>query len=60
MAVAEHDVTGLKIAVKEIIASRAQQELGEAAEVIFQSLLIEWDAGELEKIILKVIQVPGD
>src|SRR5580658_2894958 len=60
LAVAEHDIARLEIAVKKIIARRAEEEIGEAAKIVFKSLLVERDAGEAEKIIFEIVEVPGD
>ena len=60
LAVAQHDVARLEIAIEKIIAAGAQQELRQAAEVVFQRLFIEGDAGEPEKIIFEITQIPGD
>src|SRR5712664_4311035 len=60
IAVAQHDVAGLEVAVEKVIARGGQEEFGQAAEIVFQGLLIEGDAGEAEEIILEIVQVPGD
>jgi hypothetical protein len=60
IAVAEHDVAGLEVAIEKIIARGAEEEISEAAEVVFEGLLIEGDAGEAEEIVFEIIQVPGD
>src|SRR6266852_1022562 len=54
---AQHDVAGLEIPIKKIIAAGAQQQFRQAAEIAFQRLLVERDAGESEKV---VIEVPRD
>src|SRR5271165_414151 len=59
-AVAQHDVARLEIAIEKVVPVRAQQELCEAAKVVLQRLLVERDAGEAEKVILEIIQIPGD
>ena len=46
LAVAKHDVAGLEVAVEEIIARGAEEKIGEAAEIVFESLLVERDAGK--------------
>ena len=38
----------------------AQQEFRQAAEIVFQRLFVEGNAGQAKKVILEVIQVPGD
>jgi hypothetical protein len=60
IAVAEHDVAGLEIAIEEIIARGAEEEISEAAEIVFEGLLVERDAGEAEKIVFEIVEVPGD
>ena len=60
LAVAQHDVARLKIAIEKIIAIGAQQKLRQAAEIVFQRLLVEGNAGEPQKVILEIIQIPGD
>ena len=60
IAVAQHHVPGLEIPVKKVIAGGAQQKLRQAAKIIFQGLFVEGDAGEPEKIIFEIIQIPGD
>ena len=60
LAVAQHDVARLEIAIEKIIAVGAQQELRQAAEIVFQRLFVEGNAGEPKKIIFEVIQIPGD
>ena len=61
LAVAQHDVAGLEIAIEKIIAGGVQQELGQASEVDFEGLLlVERHAGEAEKIVFEVVEVPGD
>ena len=60
MAVAQHDVARLKIPIEKVIEVRAQQKLRQAAEIVFQRLLVEGNAGEPEKIIFEIIQIPGD
>src|SRR2546428_9690735 len=60
LAVAQHDVARLEIAIKKIVARSAQQELRQAAEIVFQRLLIERNGREPQKVIFEIIQVPGD
>src|ERR1039457_4655136 len=57
---AQHDVAGLEITIEKIIAAGDQQEFCQAAEIVFQRLLVEGNAGEPEKVILEIIQIPGD
>src|SRR5262249_22304827 len=45
LAVAQHDIARLKVAIKEEIARCAQEELREGVEVVFQRLLAERNAG---------------
>jgi hypothetical protein len=60
LAVAQHDVARLEIAIEKIIAVGAQQKFRQAAEIVFQRLLVEGNAGQPQKIILEIIQIPGD
>src|SRR5216684_2208959 len=60
LPVNEHDVAGLEIAVKEIVAVGAQQEICQALEIVFQSLLVEGNSRQPQKVILEIIQIPGD
>lgn len=60
IAIAQQDVAGLEVAVEKEIAWGAEEEFGEAAEIVFESMFVEGDAGEAEKIIFEIIQIPGD
>src|ERR1700730_1944635 len=60
LAVAQHDIPRLKIPVKEIVTRSAQQEIRQAAEIVFKRLLVERNARKPEKIILEIVQVPRD
>jgi hypothetical protein len=60
LAIAEHDVAGLKVAIEKIIARGAEKKIGEAAEIQFESVLVERNAGEAEEIVLEIVEVPGD
>ncbi len=60
LAIAKQDVARLKIAVEKIIARGAEQKIGEAAEIVFESVLVEGNAGEAEKIILEIVEIPRD
>ena len=55
LAVSEHNVARLEIAVEEEIARCREQEFREPAEVIFQRLFAEGNACEPQKIIFEVI-----
>src|SRR5256885_1856634 len=59
-AVAKHDVAGLEVAVEEKIAFGTEKKLGEAFEIVFERLFVEWDAGEAEEIIFEIVQIPDD
>ena len=37
-----------------------EQQLGQAAEVEFERLFVEGDAGEAEEVVLEIVQVPGN
>src|SRR5580704_7336926 len=60
LAIAEHDVARLKIAVEKIVARGAEKKIGEAAEIVFERVLVERDAGEAEKIVFEIVEIPGD
>jgi len=45
---------------RESIAVGAQQEPRQVAEINFQRLFVEGDAGEPKKIVLEIIQIPSD
>src|SRR5690242_10040141 len=58
--VAEHHIARLEIAIEEVIVRCGQQKPGEAVEVVFERLLVEGNSGETEKVVLEVVQVPGN
>jgi len=60
LAALQHHVARLKIAIEKIIVAGAEQEFGQAREVLLQRLLVEGNAGEPQKIILEIVEVPGD
>src|SRR5271157_5180577 len=60
MAVPQHDVSRLEIPIEEVTVAGAQQELRQASEIVFQRLFVKGDASESEKVVLEIIQVPGD
>src|SRR5713101_8499352 len=60
IAVAKHDVAGLEVAVEKVIARGAEEEFGEAAEIVFEGVFVEGDAGEAEEIVFEIVQIPGD
>ncbi len=60
LAVAQHDVARLEIPIEKVIVRRAQQEFRQPAEIVFQRLFVEGNAGEPQKVILEIVQVPGD
>src|SRR5215472_13796740 len=41
LAVAQHDVAGLKIAIEKIVAWRFYKKIPEAVEVVFESVFVE-------------------
>ncbi len=53
-----HDVSGLEVAVHEMIASRLEQEAHELSEVPLEPGLVERHPSQLEEVILEVVQVP--
>ena len=60
LAVAEHDVAGLEVAVEKIIARGAEKKIGEAVEIVFERMLVEGDSSEAEKIVFEIVEIPGD
>ncbi len=58
--VAQENVARLEVAIEKVIARGAEKKFSEAAEIVLEGLFIEGDAGETEKIIFKIVQVPGD
>src|SRR5258708_6251407 len=56
----QHHVSGLEITVKKIVAGRFQEEIGQPVEIIFESLLIERNRGEAQKIVFEIVEVPVD
>src|SRR5215472_596393 len=59
-AVAQHDVARLKVPVEKIVARSFEKEIGEVVEVVFEGAFVERNAGEAEKIVFAVVQVPGN
>src|ERR1051325_7282379 len=60
LPVQEHDVAGLKIAIEEIVARRAQQKLCQAAEIVLQSLFAERYSRQSQEVIFEIVQIPGN
>jgi hypothetical protein len=60
LAIAEHDVAGLEVAVEKIIARGAEQKIGEAIEIVFERMLVERDASEAKEIVFEIVEIPGD
>src|SRR5258708_1083396 len=60
IAIAQHDVAGLEVAVEKIIARGTEKEFGEAAEIVFEGQFVEGDASEAEEIVFEIVQIPGD
>ena len=60
LAVAQHDVAGLKVAIEEVLVGSGEQELRQAAEVLLQGLFAKRDSGQTQKVIFEIIQVPSD
>src|SRR6266850_6169284 len=58
IAVAQQDVAGLEVAVEKVIARSAQKKFRQTAEIVFEGLFVEGDAGEAEEIVFEVIQIP--
>src|ERR1700693_3133835 len=60
LAISQHDVSRLEIAIKKEVLRSAQHKIREPAEIPLQRLLIERNRRQPQKIIFKVVQVPGD
>ena len=60
LAVAPHDVARLEIAIEKVVVRGAQQEFRQTAEIVFQRLFVERNAGQAKKVVLEIVQVPGD
>src|SRR5260370_428611 len=60
IAVAQHDVAGLEVAVEKIIARGTEKKFGETSEVFLKGLFVERDAGEAEEIVFEIVQIPGN
>jgi len=59
-AVAEEDIAGLEVAVEEVVAGGTEEEIGKAAEIVFEGAFVEGNAGEAEEIVFEVVEIPGD
>jgi len=60
LAVAQHDVARLVVAIEEKITWGSEKEVGEAFEIVFEGLFVEWDAGEAKEIVFEIVEVPDD
>src|SRR5229473_4580146 len=60
IAVAQHDVAGLEVAIEKVIAGSAEKKLGEAGEIFFKGMFVEGNAGEAEEIVFEIVEIPGD
>ena len=50
----------MEVAVEKVVTRSAQEEFGQAAEIVFQGLLIEGDTGKAKEIVFEIVQIPGD
>ena len=55
-----HYVAALEVAVEEVSAVGLEEEVGEAVKIILEKLLVERIVGELEKMVLEVVEIPED
>lgn len=55
-----HYVAALEVAVEEVSAVGLEEEVGEAVKIILEKLLVERGVGELEKMVLEVVEIPED
>ena len=60
LAVAQHNIPRLEVPIQKIVVVGAQQKSRQSAEIVLQSLFVERDSGEPQKIILKIVQIPRD
>ena len=60
LAVDQHYVAGLEVAVEKVILRRAEQEFREAVEIVFERLLAEGNSGKAQEVVLEIVQIPGD
>src|SRR5260370_13233102 len=60
VAVAQHDVAGLEVAVEKIIARCAEKKFGKASEIFLEGMFVEGDASEAEEIVFEIVQIPSD
>src|ERR1700676_355912 len=58
--VAEEDVARLEVTIEKIISRGAEKKIGQAAEIVFQSALVERNAREPQEIIFEIVEIPGD
>src|ERR1700758_5563009 len=59
-AIAQHDVSRLKIAIEEVVALGAQQKFRKAVKIVLERLLVKRNACEPQEIVFEVVQIPGD
>src|ERR1700676_2582926 len=60
LSITQHNVSGLKVAIEEIVPFGGHQEIGQTTEIVFQRLLVKRNTSETQKIIFEVVQVPGN
>src|ERR1039458_7498066 len=60
LTTAQHDIAGLEIPIHKILAVGAQQKIRQAVEIVFQRLFVDRDCGRPQKVILEVVQIPGN
>jgi hypothetical protein len=60
LALLQHNVAGLEVAVEEEVAVGGEKKPGEAFEIVFERLFVETDASEAEKIVFEIVEVPND
>ena len=58
IAVTNHNVAGLEVTVEKVVAGGGEKETGKAAEVVFEGLFVEGNAGETEEVVLEVVEIP--
>src|SRR5215467_6110481 len=58
--VAQHDVARLKITIQEIITGSFEKEIGKVVKIVLEGAFVEGNAGQAEKIVFAIIQIPGN
>ena len=54
----QHNVSGLKIPIHEIIASCSEQKIYHGFKIIFQFLFIKRNFCKFEEVVFEIVQIP--